>query len=90
MAHVICRFGDPKYLDGFLDTRNSKILADAQRTPLHWACLSNDLKKVQTAVKLGGLNEMKDKYGRYPWDYTDNQEIKDYLQDLRKNQPTLK
>ena len=86
MLHEVCKNGLHHEVPHF--TNNVASIAEdaAGFTPLHLACISNDLKTVKEAMKHKGHTAIgiKTRYGKYPVDMTKNDEITKFLENLSK------
>ena len=81
MLHKICEKGLHEYVPYFTNNKASLSEDSDGLTPLHLACLSNDLQTVKEAMRFEGhvAVGLRTKTGQYPIDLTANDEIKTFL-----------
>ena len=71
-------------LKQFINVRNSSMVNCCEMNVLHYSCMTNDLRLVTSTLVYGGpIEQIKDNFGKYPSDYTTNEQIKLYLKQLQ-------
>ena len=59
-------------------------------TPLHEACNKNNLEIIELLLNNGADENIKDKYGRIPIKYVENEEIKEFMRNYNSTKFVLK
>ena len=86
ILHKICASGLSSYVRYFINADICNRVGLHRLTPLHHACLSNDLGTVIETMKYDGHRAlgMKNKEDEYPINLTTNEEIKNFLEKVAK------
>ena len=88
VLHLVCYHGIAEFVEDFISPENCRQPGNFLYTPLHYACMNpfniGNMKTVQEIIKVAGPEACADKslHGYCPIDYTHNDEVVQYLQEL--------
>jgi hypothetical protein len=91
ILHLVCYFGLSEFVEDFVSPENCRRPGNFSYTPLHYACMNpmnpmrpGDLKTIQEIIKVAGAEACTDRsiHGFYPINYTHNDEVVQYLQEV--------
>ena len=96
ILHLVCYFGLSEFVKDFITHENCRRPGNFSYTPLHYACMTpinpmrpGDLKTIQEILKVSGPEACADKsiHGYHPLNYSHNDEVIQYLQEIESQLP---